>query len=97
MSEALPNIYEPHISYKKCGVYFSDLVTSQEQQLCLLSKEDSFKNKKLMSTLDSINKRFGKETIKPAQCGINPFWKPLCKIKSPCYTTRFADLLEVEC
>lgn len=97
MDSMLSKIYESHISYKKCGVYFSDLISSSEQQLNLFNMEDSQKNKKLMSTLDEINKKFGKETIKSAQCGSNPFWKPLCEIKSPCYTTRFSELLEVQC
>ncbi len=97
MSDMLPTIYESHISYKKCGVYFSDLISTEEQQLNLFSQADTHKNKKLMSTIDEINKKYGKETIKPAQCGANPFWKPLCEIKSPCYTTRFSELLEAHC
>ena len=96
MNKMLTEIYEPHLSYKKSGIYLSDLIQQQDQQLNLFAQSDSSKQSALMKTVDVINAKHGKETIQSAQCGTNKFWKVLCEMKSPCYTTRFSELLTVK-
>ncbi len=48
-----------------------------------------------MATMDAINRREGKSTLKPAACGIDNFWEMLNEMKSPAFTTRWSDLLKV--
>jgi len=46
----------------------------------------------LMSTMDSINRKMGKESIKLASEGFRRPWKMRQENKSPGYTTRWCDL-----
>ncbi|MCX7977649.1 MAG: Y-family DNA polymerase [Bdellovibrionaceae bacterium] len=92
---ALENIYRPGFEYKKAGVVLMDLTTKSSTQLDFFSTFDSAKDDNLMKTLDLINEREGKGTLKFAACGIDPDWKMLSKMKSPHYTTRWADLIQV--
>ena len=49
----------------------------------------------LFKTLDSINYRYGNSTLKIAAEGIDKRWKMQRKKISPCYTTRFNEIMIV--
>ena len=51
----------------------------------------------MMKTIDQINYRYGDSTIKLASEGIRKGWSMKRKNVSPCYTTRFDELVEVIC
>ena len=51
---------------------------------------------KMMQTIDTINSRYGSSTLKIASEGIEKAWKMKRENVSPCYTTRFEDLVEVK-
>ena len=53
--------------------------------------------KVLMKTIDSINGRMGRDKIRLAIQGVNHKWSFKQKNLSPCYTTRWNDLLQVSC
>ncbi len=92
----LKQIYVPNLNYAKAGVMLSELVPAQGVQTDLFSMQTvTPKSDQLMATLDSINKKMGKESIKLASEGFSRPWKMKQENKSPCYTTCWDDLIEV--
>lgn len=56
---------------------------------------DPVRSEKLMTALDAVDGRFGRGTLRPG--GIRPVtpWSTRANNRSPRYTTRFSDLMEV--
>jgi len=93
----LKQIYKPHYNYAKAGVMLSELVPVQGVQTDLFSQvQVSPKSTKLMQTMDGINKKMGKESIKLASEGFTRPWKMKQENKSPCYTTKWEELVSVQ-
>jgi DNA polymerase V len=59
------------------------------------SKPSTLKSDALMRAMDGINRKLGKASIKLASEGFRKPWKMKQEHKSPCYTTRWEDLLRV--
>ncbi len=93
--EILESIYRPGFEYKKTGISLSDLRDKELCQVNFFDEVDSKKDDVLMSTMDNINSREGKNTLKSAACGLNSTWWMAREFKSPCYTTRWSDILKV--
>ena len=92
--EGLKSIYRPGYRYKKAGVIMLDLhPESNIQGLFELNKERS---NSLMKSFDFINSRYGSATIYTAAEGIDKSWSMQRQKISPCYTTRFSELLKVQ-
>jgi DNA polymerase V len=93
----LKQIYVPNLNYAKAGVMLGQLVTAQGIQTDLFSVQPSnLKSDQLMATLDSINKKMGKESIKLASEGFRKPWKMKQENKSPCYTTNWSDIIKTQ-
>ncbi|MDP2100884.1 MAG: Y-family DNA polymerase [Methylotenera sp.] len=88
----LKQIYKPNYDYAKAGVMLSELVTAQSVQTDLFCVQASPKSIALMTAMDSINRKMGKESIKLASEGFKRHWKMKQGNKSPSYTTRWRDL-----
>jgi DNA polymerase V len=93
---ALKNIYKKGFSYKKAGVIVGDIVPENSKQLSLFSNKDSFKVKSIMCAVDHINQKMGRNKIRLAVQGFDRKWRLKQEKLSPCYTTRFSDVLEVK-
>jgi DNA polymerase V len=94
----LKRIYRAGYQYQKAGVMLSELVPSQGIQADLFTGSNtisSAKSDRLMLVLDTINRKMGKESLKLASEGFKRPWKMKQGNKSPCYTTRWQDLLKV--
>ena len=52
-------------------------------------------NPKLMKSLDRINQRYGKDCVKMASLGVKQNWAMRANSRSPQYTCRWEDLIEV--
>jgi DNA polymerase V len=90
----LKRIYKPHYHYAKAGVMLGELVPAQGVQTDLFSQvQITPKSNKLMLTMDGINKKMGKESIKLASEGFKRPWKMKQENKSSCYTTNWNDLV----
>ena len=50
----------------------------------------------IMNTMDRINGRYGSSVIRLASEGIEKSWRMKRVNVSPCYTTRFEELVEVK-
>lgn len=91
----LKRIYKPNFNYAKAGVMLSELVPAEGVQSDLFSPaQTSPKSEKLMVTMDAINKKLGKESIKLASEGFKRPWKMKQENKSPSYTTKWDELLK---
>lgn len=90
---ALKQIYKPNYNYAKAGVMLSEIVSIEGVQTDLFStSQASPKSTALMSAMDSINRKMGKESIKLASEGFTRPWKMKQGNKSPSYTTKWCDL-----
>ena len=59
------------------------------------NKTTPLKSNKLMTVMDGINQKMGKESIKLASEGFNRPWKMKQENKSPSYTTNWDELIKV--
>jgi DNA polymerase V len=92
----LKRIYRANFNYAKAGVMLSELVPAEGVQSDLFSIiQTSPKSEKLMTTMDAINKKMGKESIKLASEGFKRPWKMKQENKSPSYTTKWDELMRV--
>jgi DNA polymerase V len=92
--QGVNRLWRDGFRYKKCGVILPDLVRKDERQRSFFAAADAdqAKRARLMETIDAINRKMGSGTIFPAAAGIERNWKIRSEMKSPCFTTRFADL-----
>lgn len=89
----LKKIYKPNVYYQKAGVMLMDLVPSGGQQTDLFGYSDgATKASNLMATMDSINKKYSRGTIKLASEGVNKSWAMNRQFKSPNYTGDWNEL-----
>lgn len=89
----LKKLYKEGIYYQKAGVMLMELVPSGGQQTDLFGfSQDDSKSAKLMDTLDSINKKYSKGTIKLASEGVHKAWIMKRGMKSPNYTGDWNEL-----
>lgn len=96
--KALRTIYRQGYAYKKAIVMLSEITSKSIIQFGLFEDKEKYKRKQLTSELmDQINDRMGQGTVKVASCGLNQEWKMRSERASPCYTTKWCDLLTVKC
>jgi len=93
--KGLESIYRDDCIYKKAGVIVGRIVPQEQTQLSLFDSLDREKRKSINVAVDKINATMGKNKVKLAVQGNGRKWKLKQEKLSPCYTTRFADLLEV--
>ena len=91
----LKSIYRKDCIYKKAGVIVGGTVPQEQVQLSLFDSTDRIKLKRVNMAVDNINSLMGKHTIKLAVEGDKKNVKLKQMKLSPCYTTRFSDILQV--
>lgn len=90
----LKQIYKPNFNYQKAGIMLSELVPAEGIQTDLFSQtQTSLKSDELMITMDKINRKMGKESIKLASEGFKRPWKMQQENKSPSYTTNWDEIV----
>ena len=84
-------MFKPGYQYKKAGIMLSEIspVTRQQGDLLEASPES---NNRLMEALDSLNRRYGRGTVKVSTQGAYSQWQMRQERKSPCYTTRWEEV-----
>lgn len=94
----LARIWRPGYAYHKAGVLLDDLTTDTYEQLELFASPPpaSVDQQRLMATMDAINGRFGRDTVRVAASGLERPWKTSQANVSPRYTTRWEELLQVQ-
>ncbi|WP_341482496.1 Y-family DNA polymerase [Fundidesulfovibrio agrisoli] len=87
----LERIFRPGFRYKKAGVMLCGIEPAQGAQLSLLHAPDE-RGGRLMAALDTINARWGRDTLFPAACGVERTWRMRQGRRSPRYTTVWEEL-----
>jgi DNA polymerase V len=89
----LKKLYQPEVYYQKAGVMLSDLVPEEGQQIDLFAySSKSNKSGRLMDTVDRINSKYRRSTIRLASEGINRTWSMRRSFKSPNYTGDWNEM-----
>jgi DNA polymerase V len=94
--KGLKEIYKKGFRYKKAGVMFG-LMTDKPvvQQSLFEDAKTRGQSVRLMKTLDSINTRYGAQTLRVATTGTDQAWKMKSENVSPKYTSHWDQLPSV--
>ncbi|MBU2919132.1 Y-family DNA polymerase [Psychrosphaera sp. F3M07] len=95
VNEVLPQLFSKGVRFYKAGIGAIELVSEQFMQADLFTP--TVDNTKLMNSLDSINKVFGKGTIRLASEQQTKSWEMKRDFLSPRYTTRWSDIPKIHC
>jgi DNA polymerase V len=93
---ALRSIYKEGYLYKKAGVIVSGIVPDQAVQASLFDYRDRKKQISVMTVMDSINERYGRDKLKLAVMGNKRKWKLRQEQLSPFYTTKWDDIITIK-
>lgn len=93
---ALRLMYRPGYNYAKAGVVLSEIVPAEGAQTDLFAtSQQPIKTDKLMTAIDAINRKMGKDSLKLASEGTRRPWRMKQDNKSPSYTTKWHETLEI--
>lgn len=91
---ALRHIYRPGFEYKKSGIMLMGLQDQAIRQLTLFDTLDPENTLQVMSTLDGVNQRFGRGTLRLASEGVRARgWMTKADNCTPAYATWWTDVL----
>lgn len=98
LGNALEVIYQPGYEYKKAGFALLELSHDQGYQGDLLVAQSFPENDALMSVQDAINRKYGRNTLRPGSVGFTKQdWHMNQQSLSQCYTTNWAEIMTVTC
>ena len=94
----LDKIFRAGYRYKRAGVLLGELVhPNAGGQISLFDTLDHEKHQRLMSALDAVNARFGRNTVRTAaQTIVGSARLTQQNRLSPCYTTKWKEALRIE-
>ena len=87
----LDRIYRKGFKYKKITIYLTGIEEEKKGQLDLFVKEDPRKYK-VMKSVDTINKKYGRNTLNCMSKRENSSWQMKREKLSPLYTTNWQEL-----
>lgn len=91
----LESIYRPGYRYQKAGVMLLEFVSPGQIQDDLFAPAPRPGSEALMATLDKINARMGRGTVRLARVPAAPGWGMRQELKSPGYVSRWNELRRV--
>lgn len=96
--KALRKIFRKGYEYKKTGITMGGLVPQKNYQPGLFTEQGPQREKKVraMQTLDTLNERMGKQTLRFAAEGIEQPWKAKRGTVSQKFTTCWEELLNIQ-
>lgn len=93
----LASIYREGYAYAKAGVMLSELIDRDRvPQDLFASAERHGKSVALMAALDKVNARYGSGALTTGTTIAGGLWRMKQDRKSPCYSTRWPDLLRIK-
>ncbi|HPH72277.1 MAG TPA: Y-family DNA polymerase [Candidatus Cloacimonas sp.] len=93
----LEELFLPGFEFKKAGVMLADIIPEKDVPLSFMEVNYlDDKRKKLMETVDKLNRIYGQDTLFYASNGIKKDWKMRRAKLSPHYTTNWNDLPKVK-
>ncbi len=90
------DVYVPHAHYKKAGILVSDIVPEIYVSQTIFENAEKVGRRVLDGVTDAINKRYGRDTIRPAVIQGEHEWRERRNMKSPEYTTSWHDIAPVK-
>ena len=84
------------IRFKKAGVIVTEMIDENKKQLHLFEEENP-KHLALMQTIDQLNRKIGMTKVKLATQNLSLTWNMNQNHLSPKYTTKFKEILEIQC
>jgi DNA polymerase V len=91
----LAAIWRNGFRYKKTGVMLLDLLPAATVHAGLFDRPDDARSIARMRTMDRINAEYGRDTLTLGAAGRRRAWTLRRDFLSPCYTTKWQDLLTV--
>jgi len=95
VANIIDSVFVKNVGFYRAGIGCLDLIDEEYQQQDLFTP--SIDNSALMTCLDNINHRYGRNTVKFAAQGIEHQWAMRREFLSPHYTTRWADIPKIDC
>lgn len=95
--QAVSGLFQKGEPHHKAGVMLLELIDRKPEQLHFFTPQQSEKSRYLITSVDAVNKRFGRDTLHLASRGIAPTWTLARRMRSPAYATRWEDLPRVKC
>ncbi len=96
---AIDALYKEGIGYKKAGVFILGIMPKKSYQLSFFSppSESIFvkKNDDVMSAVEQINNKWGRDVVRPLAIGTKKAWQPKKDLVSPLYTTDWNQILTI--
>ncbi|MBF0357938.1 MAG: Y-family DNA polymerase [Magnetococcales bacterium] len=94
--QLLETIYRDGFAYNKAGIMLLDLVSLHGQQRSLFSDHVQIaKNSRLMTAIDSLNQKMGRNTIHFGAEGLQSQGRVVKDRRSPSYTTSWSEIPQV--
>lgn len=84
------------IKFKKAGVIVTELIDEDKKQLQLFEEENP-KHLAIMKAMDFLNAKIGDRKVKLGTQNLNLTWNMKQNHLSPRFTTRFNEILEIQC
>ena len=88
----LSAIYRAGYRYKKAGIALWSLSPAHRRQGALFGAGDGERSQRLMQTLDAVNTRMGRGTLRFGTEGFRQSWAMRQERRSPAYTTRWSEV-----
>ncbi|MDP6366996.1 MAG: Y-family DNA polymerase [Nitrospinota bacterium] len=92
---ALRRIHRPGYLYHKAGVLLFDIAPARRVQDEMFDRPDFSRSDAVMSTLDALNTRMGRATVRYGAEGFEAAWRMKGEMRSPRYTTSWEELAQV--
>ncbi|WP_133406746.1 Y-family DNA polymerase [Parashewanella tropica] len=95
ISQVIGQIFENDVRYYKVGIGLLDLLDVKHQQLDLFNKP--MDKPELMGVMDSLNQRYGRDTVFVSAQGTQVKWGMRRNFLSPQYTTSWKAVPQIRC
>lgn len=92
----LKTIFQKGYQYKKAGVMVMDIVPADQTQLNIFDKRNRARDKKIVSVMDTLSKKYGTLVIKCATQGNSKKWKLKNEFISRRFTTNLDDIIQIK-
>ena len=93
---AIRSVFKKGYKYKKTGIYLTQIIPENAVQLSIWNEAQNDKFRDVMKVIDKINSSIGHESIKFGTQGTERKWKMRQEKLSPCYTTKWDDILKIK-
>ena len=95
VSKIVPELFREGVNYYKIGVGLLDLADMKCQQLDLFDKPKG--NSELMQAVDTLNKKYGRDTVFVSAQGTQVKWSMRREFLTPQYTTDWNNIPRIRC